>query len=145
MTPKLASILIVFAQIFGLDLSQAQSSDVIGNWKVDVAFTNGQSRSLQFEAQGAGRGSFFLLDAQSKISGPGKAFQAKWTLGKENSVTFSGEVEFPLGNVGRDPGTLVLQGKFETESLITGEADFSPLIGEQPSRHGTFKAVRSTR
>jgi len=58
-------------------------------------------------------------------------------------VTFSGGVEFPIGNVGRDPGTLVFKGKFETESLITGEVEFSPLIGDRPSKSGTFKAIRA--
>jgi hypothetical protein len=51
-------------------------------------------------------------------------------------------VEFPIGNVGRDAGTLVCKGKFDTASLITGEVEFSPLVGERPSNHGTFKAVR---
>jgi hypothetical protein len=48
-----------------------------------------------------------------------------------------------LGNVGRDAGTLVFKGKFETPSLITGEVEFSPLIGDRPSKHGTFKATRA--
>jgi len=26
--------------------------------------------------------------------------------------------------------------------LITGEVEFAPLIGERPSKHGTFKATR---
>ena len=58
-------------------------------------------------------------------------------------MTFSGPVEFMLGNVGRDAGTLVFKGKFETADLITGEVEFSPLVGERPSKHGTFKAVRA--
>jgi hypothetical protein len=51
-------------------------------------------------------------------------------------------VEFLIGNVGRDAGTLMCNGKFETADLIVGEVDFSPLVGERPTRHGTFKAVR---
>jgi hypothetical protein len=47
-----------------------------------------------------------------------------------------------LGNVGRDAGTLVFKGKFETADLITGEVEFSPFVGERPSKHGTFKAAR---
>jgi hypothetical protein len=47
-----------------------------------------------------------------------------------------------LGNVGRDAGKLTLNGKFNTPDLITGDADFSPLVGDAPSKHGTFKAVR---
>jgi hypothetical protein len=51
-------------------------------------------------------------------------------------------MEFLLGNVGRDAGTLMCKGKFETADLITGEVEFSPSVGDRPSRHGTFKAVR---
>ena len=61
---------------------------------------------------------------------------------------FSGMVEFPLGNVGRDAGTLVLKGKFGTEGSITGEAMFFPLDQDpkdpkaRPSKGGSFKAIR---
>jgi hypothetical protein len=64
-------------------------------------------------------------------------------------VKFSGIVEFSLGNVGRDSGTLVFKGKFETEGLITGEVAFFPLDQDpnnpkaRPSKSGTFKAIRA--
>src|ERR1041385_3551907 len=140
--PALA-ILVAAAQICFAALSPAESPHMIGSWKVDIIFTNGESRSLRFDAQDAGKGSFLLLDPRLKVLGPGKHFEAKWTQGEGNSVTFSGPIEFPLGNVGRDPGTLVFKGKLETENSITGEVDFSALILEQPSKHGTFKAVRA--
>ncbi len=116
---------------------------MIGSWKVDITFANGESRSLRFDAQGAGKGSFLLLDPRLNVWGPAKPSEAKWTQGEGNSVTFSGPVEFMLGNVGRDAGTLTFKGKFETADLITGEVEFSPLPGERPSKHGTFKAVRA--
>src|SRR5262249_58709606 len=50
---------------------------------------------------------------------------------------------FLIGNVGRDAGTLLCKGKFESADLITGEAEFSPLGRERPSKHGAFKAVRA--
>ena len=75
--------------------------------------------------------------------GPAKPSDAKWSRGEGNSVTFSGPVEFMIGNVGRDAGTLVFKGKFETESLIAGEVEFSPLVGDRPSKSGTFKAIRA--
>ena len=134
MTTRPALILMVFAQTCGAALSQAQSPNMIGTWKVEIAFTNGDSRSLRFDAQGAGKGSFLLLDPKLNVWGPARPSEAKWTQGDGNSVTFSGAVEFPLGNVGRDPGTLVFKGKFETESLIVGEVDFSPLVGDRPSK-----------
>jgi hypothetical protein len=49
-----------------------------------------------------------------------------------------------IGNVGRDAGTLEFKGKFETSDLITGEVEFSPLVGDRPSKSGTFKAIRAT-
>ena len=143
MTTRPALILMVFAQTCGAALSQAQSPNMIGTWKVEIAFTNGDSRSLRFDAQGAGKGSFLLLDPKLNVWGPARPSEAKWTQGDGNSVTFSGPVEFLLGNVGRDAGTLVFKGKFQTESLITGEVEFSPLVGDGPSKSGTFKAIRA--
>ena len=84
-----------------------------------------------------------LLDPKLNVWGPAKPSEAKWSRGEGNSVTFSGPVEFMLGNVGRDAGTLVFKGKFETDGSIRGEVEFSPLVGDQPSKHGTFKAVRA--
>src|SRR5437870_6017202 len=143
MKARRALISIVVAQTCIAALSHAQSPNMIGSWKVDITFTNGESRSLRFDAQGAGKGTFLLLDPKLKVWGPAKPSKAKWTQSEGNSVTFSGPVEFMLGNVGRDAGTLVFKGKFETSDLITGEVEFSPLIGERPSKHGTFKAVRA--
>ena len=136
-------ILMLIFQTCGVALTQAQSPNMIGRWKVEVTFPNGDNRSLRFEAQGAGKGSFLLLDPRSNVWEPAKPSEAKWTQGDGNSVTFSGAVEFPIGNVGRDAGTLVFKGKFETESLIAGEVEFSPLVGDRPSKSGTFKAIRA--
>jgi hypothetical protein len=136
--------LILIAQTCCVALSQAQSMNVIGRWKIEITFANGDQRSLRFDAQGAEKGTLLLLDPRSSFWDPAKASEAKWTQGDQNSVTFSGAVEFPIGNVGRDAGTLVFKGKFETENLITGEVEFSPLVGDRPSKSGTFKAIRAT-
>jgi hypothetical protein len=131
----------VLAQIFGIGLAQAQAPKVIGSWKVEITFANGDHRSLRFDAQGAGKGSFLLLDPRSNVWEPAKPSEAKWNEGDEGSVMFSGTMEFPIGNVGRDAGTLVFKGKFQTASLLTGTVDFSPLVGDGPSKSGTFKAT----
>jgi hypothetical protein len=123
--------------------SQAQSMNVIGRWKIEITFANGDHRSLRFDAQDAGKGTFLLLDPRSNVWEPAKPSEAKWTQGDQNAVTFSGAVEFLIGNVGRDAGTLVCKGKFETENLITGDLEFSPLVGDGPSKSGTFKAIRA--
>src|ERR1044071_5062106 len=141
---------VTFILIFGLiarsiSVSEAQSANVIGIWNVEITFANNDHRSLRFEARGDGKGSLAAADPRSKVWDGSKPSEAQWNGGKENSVTFSGAVEFLLGNVGRDPGTLTCRGKFETPDLIIGEAEFSPSVGERPSKHGTFKAVREKR
>jgi hypothetical protein len=115
---------------------------MIGRWNVEITFANEDHRAVRFEAQRDGKGTFQLQDPRSKVWGADKASEAKWTRVEGTSVTFSGPVEFLLGNIGRDAGTLTCKGKFETPDSITGEVDFSPLVGDRPTKHGTFKAIR---
>jgi hypothetical protein len=136
-------ILMLIFQTCCVALTHAQSPNVIGKWKVEITFANVKQYSLQFDAQGAGKGSLLLLSPGPSMADSAKPAEAKWSQSDQNSVTFSGPVEFPIGNVGRDAGTLVFKGKFETESLITGQVEFSPLVGDGPSKSGTFKATRA--
>jgi hypothetical protein len=140
MRATLGLILVLIAQIA---VSDAESPNLIGRWNVEISFANQEHRSLHFEAQEGGKGSLTVVDPKSKVWQPAKASDAKWTREEANSVTFSGPVEFLIGNVGRDAGMLMCKGKFETPDLITGEVEFSPLVGERPSKQGTFKATRS--
>jgi len=139
-----AIILVMAMNTFSLVLAGADSPTVNGSWKIDVTFANDQHRFLRFEAQSDGKGTLTVTDPKSKVWAGVKPSEAKWTPVEGNSVTFSGPAEFLIGNVGRDAGTLTFNGKFETPDLITGEVDFSPLVGDGPSKHGTFKAVRAS-
>jgi len=136
-------VLILIAQTCFSAMAQAQSPNLIGRWNIEITFANGMRHSLRFDAQGEGKGTFLVLDPTLKVWGPAAPSPAKWTQGEGNSVTFSGPVEFPTGNVGRDPGTLVFKGKFETASLITRQVEFSALVGDAPSKIGTFEAIRA--
>jgi hypothetical protein len=124
-------------------VSQAESPNVIGRWNIEITFPNDEHRSLRLDAQDGGKGTLLLVDPKARVWGSTTPSEAKWTRSDDNSVTFSGAVEFMLGNVGRDAGTLVFKGKFDKADLITGEVEFSPLVGDRPSKHGTFKAVRA--
>jgi hypothetical protein len=141
MTATRVLILMLIAQTAAV--SQAESPNLIGRWNIEITFPNDDHRSLRFDAQDGGKGTLVLADPKSRVWGSTTPSEAKWTPGDDNSVTFSGAVEFLLGNVGRDAGTLVFKGKFEKADLITGEVEFSPLVGERPSKHGSFKAVRA--
>ena len=120
----------------------AQSPNVIGRWNVEVTFANANQYSLRFDGQAGGKGSLLLLDPRSTFWEGAKRAEAKWTRGEGNSVTFSGPIEFAIGNVGRDAGTLVLKGTFETEDLITGEMEFPALGGDRPSKHWHIRATK---
>jgi hypothetical protein len=141
MTATRTLILMLIAQTAAV--SQAESPNVIGRWNVEITFGNEEHRSLRFDAQDGGKATLALADAHSAAWGGAQPSEAKWSRGEGNSVTFSGPVEFLIGNVGRDAGTLMCKGKFETPDLITGEVEFAPSVGERPSKHGSFKAVRA--
>jgi hypothetical protein len=137
-----AIILAIAVHTSSFVVAGVESPNMTGAWKVEITLANEQHHSLRFDAQGDGKGTLTVTDPQSKVWGDTKPSEAKWSRGDGNSVTFSGPVEFMLGNVGRDAGMLTCQGKFETPDSITGEVDFSPIVGDGPSKHGTFKAVR---
>ena len=143
MRAAVVPILILITQ--GIAVSELNSPNVIGIWNVEIAFANNEHRAVRFEARADGKGSLAVADARSKVWDGSKSSDAQWNRADQNSITFSGPVEFLLGNVGRDAGTLTCQGKFETPDSITGEADFSPLVGERPSKLGTFKAFRKKK
>ena len=130
---------------FSLVLTAADSPNVTGSWKIEITFANDQHRFLRFDAQNDGKGTLTVTDPQSKVWTGTQPSEAKWTPGDGNSVTFSGPAEFLIGNVGRDAGTLTLKGKFASPDLIAGEVDFSPLVGDGPSKQGTFKAIREKK
>jgi hypothetical protein len=122
---------------------QGQSANMTGRWNVEINFADGSKRSLRFDAQADGKATFLVTDPMLTRWGPAKPSEAKWTQSDQNSVMFSGAVEFPLGNVGRDAGTLQFKGKLQTADSIVGEVEFAPLVGDRPSKHGTFKATRN--
>ena len=140
-----ALILVMAVNAFCFVVAEADSPNVTGRWKIEITFANDQHRFLRFNAQNDGKGTLTVTDPQSKVWTGTQRSEAKWSPGDGKAVTFSGPAEFLIGNVGRDAGTLTFNGKFETPDSITGEVEFSPLVGDGPSKHGTFKAVREKK
>jgi hypothetical protein len=135
--------LCVLAQMCCFALAHAQSPDISGTWNIEISFDEGGQHSLRFDAQADGKGTFSLMDAIAKAWRATKSSDAKWTRGGGNSLTVAGPIEFSVGNIGREPGMLMLTGKFENPDSITGGVEFSPSVGERGSKHGKFKAVRA--
>ena len=55
---KLAWLILAIVQISIAACSHAQPPAVVGSWKVEITFAHGESRSLRFDAQDGGKGSF---------------------------------------------------------------------------------------
>lgn len=148
MTVKAILTLIVCAQLLVcVAISQAQSG-LIGSWKVEITFGNGARHSLDFKAAESGKGSFLLNVPKPKLNGSTEPLPAEWSESDGHSVTVSGPMQFPLGNIAFERGTLVLMGKLGTSGSITGRALFFPANQDpkdpkaRSSKSGTFKAVR---
>jgi hypothetical protein len=148
MRARTTIVLILFAQIFGAGLCNAQSPDFIGTWKAEITFGNGERRSLRFEVRDSGKGSYLPLVPRPNQGGSTEPSLAEWTRSENQSLMISGPVQFPLGNVGLERGTLILQGKLGTDGSIAGEATLVPVDHDpadpsaKPSKRGTFKASR---
>jgi hypothetical protein len=140
-------LFLIAAYNYSVDAARPQSSDLKGQWKIDITFEDQSKRSLSFDAENSGKGSL-LLEARSNWDEPAKPSQAKWTAGREKRVTISGPVEFPIGNVGRETGVLVFKGSFKSESKITGDFAFFSMDQDPmdpkatPSKTGKFEATR---
>lgn len=144
----LTLILLFASHTCSNEIVRQESSDLVGQWKVEITFDNQAQILLRFDAKDSGKGTFLLEGERSNWAEPAKPSTAKWTQAASKRVTFSGPVEFPIGNVGREPGTLTFKGTFEKDDLISGKAAFYPMGQDPadpkltPSKTGKFKATR---
>jgi uncharacterized protein (TIGR03437 family) len=130
--------------------TQAQPPSLVGRWQIEFKFSTVEEHTLRFDARTEGKGSFLLLDTASNLIPPAEQTKAQWEQAASGQVTFSGEIEFPIGNVGRDAGTLVFKGAFDSPNSISGKVSFFR-AGQDPkdpaavpAKTGDFTAKRST-
>ena len=141
-------ILIVAAQACSSQGMFANAPDFVGRWGIDLVLADTTRHVLRLDAEPSGKGFLLVQDPRSSLVESAKPSDARWTQVGEKRVTFSGPVEFSIGNVGREQGTLVFNGTFVTEDLISGELAFfragddpsNPQV--VPSKSGTFNATR---
>lgn len=126
----------------------AQSPSLIGRWKIELTFSGGEEHALEFNAVASGKGTYLLLDDRSNLLPPPESAQAEWKQVGRRQVRVSGEIEFPIGNVGRNAGTLTLQGSFNSPDSISGAVSFYPHgpgpkdPRKTPAKTGRFTAKR---
>ena len=137
----LCTVLILVFVVYSLRPSSAQTQppNLMGRWKVEFKFSGIEQHSLRFDAASGGKGAFLLLDTGSNLNPPAEPTQAQWEQAAADKVTFSGGSEFPIGNVGRDTGTLVFKGGFESANSISGKVSFFR-VGQDPNDPGTVPA-----
>lgn len=117
--------------------------DASGIWMIDLTLDS-RPHQIQFNAQGDHTGTLLLLDNQSSLNPPPTPQKATWMSFDDGRMEVSGHMEFPIGNVGVDSGTLVLTGTFSGLNSFIGTANFVNDSGTQPPKTGNFSAVRTT-
>jgi hypothetical protein len=121
----------------------------LGAWTVEFRFDDGRAHELRFEAKAGGKGTFRLLDPTSSLNSPAEPTMADWQEARPDQVTFSGPIEFPIGNVGREAGTVVFKGTWRVGGEVAGSVRFyredqdvkDPAT--RPAKTGDFTARRA--
>jgi hypothetical protein len=127
----------------------AQAPNLVGRWRVKFALSGVGDKNLIFDSQARGSGSFLLLDAGPDDKPATVSQPAAWSETTNDRVSFSGEVELPLGTCCRETGTLIFKGKFNSKDSISGKAIFvGSTVDEENfngfrSTVGTFTAARA--
>lgn len=144
-------IVIILALLTLISPSQPASGKLTGRWHVSFSLDSDAKKSLIFETKAKGEGSFVLLDTGPENKPVPEPAPATWSELTNNRVSFSGEVELPLGTCCREFGTLMFKGKFEAADTIKGNLVFVTSIDEEESPYkfhsavGTFTATRTPR
>ncbi|HXM34450.1 MAG TPA: hypothetical protein VN920_04645 [Pyrinomonadaceae bacterium] len=124
----------------------ALPAGLTGRWRVKFTLAGVGEKNLVFDSQAKGTGSFLLLDAGPDDKSVAAPLPAAWAQTTNDRVSFSGEVELPIGTCCRETGTLLFKGKIVSGNSITGKAIFiTSTIDEENSNGlrtmvGTFTA-----
>ena len=128
--------------------SPSQAGNLVGRWQVKVNLAGIGEKNLVFDAQAKGSGSLVLLDAGPEDKRMPTRLPAAWSQTTNDRVSFTTEVELPLGTCCREMGTLIFKGKFDSTNSISGKAIFvGSTIDEEnfngfSSTVGIFTATR---
>jgi hypothetical protein len=128
--------------------ASAPAPNLAGRWRVKFDVSGVGEKNLIFDSQAKGSGSLLLLDAGPDNKVITVPLPAAWSQTTNDRVSFSSEVELPLGTCCRETGTLILKGKFRSGNSISGRAIFvTSTVDEENftgfrSLVGTFTATR---
>src|SRR6185295_5252554 len=92
------------------------SPKLTGRWRVTFSLTGDAEKHLIFEPKAKGAGSFMLLDTGPDNKAVPDPVPAIWSELSNNRVSFSGEIELPIGTCCREIGTLSFKGRFKSNT-----------------------------
>lgn len=121
----------------------AETGNLSGRWRVKFILSGIGEKHLIFESQARGSGSFLLLDTGPDNKAEADPRPAAWSQPTNNRVSFSGEVELPIGTCCRETGTLIFRGKFTSSNSIAGKAIFVGSTEEEENFNG-FRSMVGT-
>lgn len=125
-----------------------QNSPVpVAGWDVTFNLENGLTRRLTFISLSNGTGTFRIIGPRTTTT-VNTIVPAVWSRPVPGFISFSGEVQLPIGNCCRETGTLMFKGtQSSAGGTITGRAifasDFSPTTTPTANgiQFGTFVAT----
>ena len=133
--------------LISLFAPQQQATVPVGRWQVKFVMA-GVEKNLVLDARERGVASFLLLDTAPDNKPVADPQPAAWSQLTNDRISFSGEVELPIGTCCREIGTLIFKGKFTSKNAMAGKLIFVTSVDEEESPYkyrsevGTFTATR---
>lgn len=144
----LSAVLTLAGSQGSLPQSTTDGPTLNGRWRVKFSLVGTEEKNAVFEAKAKGAGTLLFLDTGPDNKPIAEPLPAVWSELTNRRVTFSGDVELPLGTCCRELGTLILKGTFASDNSIKGRAIFITSTTDEEnfigfrSTVGTFTATR---
>ena len=120
-----STLLVVLVLLCALPVFSQNSPVPVAGWDVTFTLENGLSRRLTFISMSNGTGTFRIIGPRSTTQ-VNTIVPAVWSRPVPGLMSFSGEVQLPIGNCCRETGTLMFKGTQSTAGgTITGRAIFA--------------------
>lgn len=132
-------------------LSENSVNGLAGRWRVKVSLAGIPEKNLIFEAKAGGTGTLLGLDTGVENKAMPDAAPAVWSELTNGRLSFSGNIELPLGTCCREVGTLIFKGTVASDQVIKGRAIFiASTVDEEnfngfTSATGSFSAIRESK
>lgn len=136
----LKAVVILSFLLLQVAFAQTPQTELAGRWQVKFTFAGRDEMNLIFDSQDRGTGTFLLLDTAAEARSESSPRSAAWINSTDLQVSFSGEVELPIGDCCRETGTLIFKGKFSGNNLLSGKVIFIGSTEEEENPIG-FRAM----